>query len=182
MKDAQQTWIALLRAIGPVTHKAMPLSKLCESCAAAGLNQVLSYIATGNLIFSSGLSERVIRRRIMEAIAGFGLNNEVFLRSPADLDSTIARNPFPDAARERPGKLLVCFMDEEVEHARLEDYRGRERFKAIGQELYVDYTDGVGTSKLTPAIIERKIGQRGTSRNWNTVVKLAKLGHGRSTP
>jgi uncharacterized protein (DUF1697 family) len=35
------------------------------------------------------------------------------------------------------------------------------------------YPDGIGTSKLTNAIIERKLGMNGTARNWNTVLKLA---------
>jgi uncharacterized protein (DUF1697 family) len=181
MKSAQQTWIALLRAIGPETHKVMPLSKLCESCAAAGLKEVSSYIATGNLIFSSHVSEGILRRRISEAVAGFGLSNDVFLRRPAELSLTVSRNPFPDAALMRPGKLLVCFMDDEVSTSSLIEYRGPERFKAIGRELYVDYADSVGNSKLTPAVIERRLGQRGTARNWNTISKLAELGGARES-
>ncbi len=181
MKSVQQTWIALLRAIGPATHKMMPLRRLCEACAASELNEVSSYIATGNLIFSSHVSEEILRRRITEAVAGFGLSNEVFLRRPAELNHAISRNPFPDAALERPGKLLVCFMDGAVSATGLADYRGPERFKAIGRELYVDYINGVGTSKLTPAVIERRLGQRGTARNWNTIAKLAELGGARDS-
>jgi uncharacterized protein (DUF1697 family) len=172
----QQTWIALLRAIGPATHKVMSLAKLCDACAAKGLGPVSSYIATGNLILSSHLPDRELLKRVQDAVAGFGLDNDVFLRRPADLDTAIAKNPFSDAARERPGKLLVCFMDGETSTDGLADYRGPERFKAIGRELYVDYINGVGTSKLAPAVIERKLRQRGTSRNWNTVMKLAELG------
>ena len=35
------------------------------------------------------------------------------------------------------------------------------------------YPDGQGNSKLTNAVIERKLGTSGTARNWNTVLKLA---------
>jgi len=31
---------------------------------------------------------------------------------------------------------------------------------------------GIGNSRLTNALIERKLGTRGTGRNWNTVLKL----------
>jgi uncharacterized protein (DUF1697 family) len=33
----------------------------------------------------------------------------------------------------------------------------------------------MGRSRLTIAKIEQKLGTRGTARNWNTVLKLAKL-------
>ena len=35
------------------------------------------------------------------------------------------------------------------------------------------YPDGIGESKLTAALIEKKIGVAGTARNWNTAQKLA---------
>jgi len=43
----------------------------------------------------------------------------------------------------------------------------------VGRQAYIIYTDGIGRSRLTPAIIDAKLGQRGTARNWNTVLKLA---------
>ena len=50
---------------------------------------------------------------------------------------------------------------------------GRETVEANGKQAYFVYPDGIGTSKLTNAVIERKLGQSGTARNWNTVLKLA---------
>jgi uncharacterized protein (DUF1697 family) len=51
---------------------------------------------------------------------------------------------------------------------------GHERIEAIGRDLFIVYPDGVGRSKLTTALIERKLGaRRGTGRNWNTVLKIA---------
>ena len=35
--------------------------------------------------------------------------------------------------------------------------------------------DGIGRSKLTSALIEKKLGARGTGRNWNRVLKLDAL-------
>jgi len=44
-----------------------------------------------------------------------------------------------------------------------------------GQQAYIVYPDGIGRSRLTAALIERKLATRGTARNWNTVMKLAAL-------
>jgi uncharacterized protein (DUF1697 family) len=37
------------------------------------------------------------------------------------------------------------------------------------------YPEGVGSSRLTTALIEKKLGTRGTARNWNTVLKLGAM-------
>jgi uncharacterized protein (DUF1697 family) len=49
---------------------------------------------------------------------------------------------------------------------------GRETVKAVGSALYLVYPDGIGRSKLTSALIEKKLGAAGTARNWNTVLKV----------
>ncbi len=56
--------------------------------------------------------------------------------------------------------------------------RGRESLRVKGRQAYVVYPDGVGRSKLTMALIEKKLGTRGTARNWNTVLKLATAAQG----
>jgi uncharacterized protein (DUF1697 family) len=53
--------------------------------------------------------------------------------------------------------------------------KGREVVRAEGRHAYIVYPDGVGRSRLTNALIERKLGTRGTGRNWNTVLKLGAL-------
>jgi uncharacterized protein (DUF1697 family) len=61
---------------------------------------------------------------------------------------------------------------------------GAEIVKAKGKQAYIFYPNGQGRSKLTNAIIEKRIG-RATGRNWNTVMKLdviAKAGSRTLTP
>jgi uncharacterized protein (DUF1697 family) len=53
--------------------------------------------------------------------------------------------------------------------------KGPEIIQSDGKQLYVVYPAGIGGSKLTGALIEKKLGTRGTGRNWNTVLKLATL-------
>lgn len=38
--------------------------------------------------------------------------------------------------------------------------------------LYIWTPQGIGASKLSNALIERRLGVRGTCRNWNTTGKL----------
>ena len=54
---------------------------------------------------------------------------------------------------------------------------GPEIIHAVGRQLYVDYggPEAMRGSKLTPNLMDAKLGTRGTARNWNTVLKLAAL-------
>jgi uncharacterized protein (DUF1697 family) len=60
--------------------------------------------------------------------------------------------------------------------------KGREIVRAKGRELYIVYPDGIGRSKLTIALIEKKLNTRGTGRNWNTVLKLLEMAEMTPTP
>lgn len=174
-----RTYIGMIRAIGPETHKVMPMAGLRDGSLRAGLADVSTYIATGNLLFRYGGDEAAAAAVVAGVLAGFGLANPVFVRTPADLEAVLAACPFPDAAAERPERLLVSFMDGPAENGRIEAlaaHPGPERVAAVGRELVIDYAEGIGRSKLTPAVVERRIGRPGTARNWTTVTRLADLG------
>ena len=53
--------------------------------------------------------------------------------------------------------------------------KGPEIVRGEGRQAYIVYPDGVGRSKLTATLIEKKLRTRATGRNWNTVLKLGKL-------
>lgn len=56
---------------------------------------------------------------------------------------------------------------------------GPEQVAAAGRHLYVTYPNGIGRSKLTPTLIETRLGKLpATGRNWNTVLKLAAWAQG----
>ena len=169
------TRIVLIRAIGPPTHAAMSMAELRDGCAEAGLENARTLLATGNLLFETSASASRARASVRDVLSRHGLDNALFMRRPDELAAVLEANPFPDAALKRPNHLLVLFLERRVgesELRELEAYDGPERFEARGRELYIDYVDGVGRSRLTPAVLERRLGQPGTARNWNTVNKL----------
>jgi uncharacterized protein (DUF1697 family) len=45
----------------------------------------------------------------------------------------------------------------------------------VGREAHLLYPDGYARTKLTNAVLEKKLGVRATSRNWRTVTALADL-------
>ena len=66
------------------------------------------------------------------------------------------------------------FFEEKPDLGALDGYRGPEKFQLVGRDLYLHYTEGIGRSKLN-VFLDRKVRERGTARNWNTVNKLARI-------
>jgi uncharacterized protein (DUF1697 family) len=101
------------------------------------------------------------------------------VRTAKEWQAIIDANPFPREAKTDPSHLLAVLLKEEVSPANVTALQkaivGREIVRARGRCLYIVYPDGIGRSKLTNVMAEKKLGARGTARNWNTVVKLAAL-------
>jgi uncharacterized protein (DUF1697 family) len=172
------SYIALLRGVNLAGHKMVAMADLRAMLADLGFTEPRSLLQSGNLIFTSRAQagarlELVLER---EAERRLGLETQFHVRTAAEWQTIIKRNPFPDAARKDPGHLLVmCFKDEPTAKnvkALQAAIKGREVVRAIGRQAYFIYPDGVGTSRLTTALIDKTLGLRGTARNWNTVLKL----------
>lgn len=160
-------WVALLRAVNLGPHNKISSDELAEVGRSLGLGAVRTYIASGNLLFTSPRSEDELREGIGQALAErYGKVIGVLVRSAGELAEVAARCPWPD----RPGnRVAVLFTDEAPT---LEGVRHQSgELLALGQrEIFIDYAEGIGSSKLVvPA------SKTGTARNMNTVRKLAEL-------
>lgn len=174
---ADPHWIALIRAIGGATHARLSMSRLREASLAAGLGDVRTVLATGNLIFASARPEADLHQTLTAIIAAHGLGpaQEVFLRRPDELRTAVSQNPYPAAAQNRPSRLLIHALKHPPQPDNIkavQAWPGPELCQVVGREVFIDYQDGIGTSKLTPKMLDRLLGQTGTARNWNTMARL----------
>ena len=173
--------IALVRAINVGGHNPVSMAELRDLVARLGLREVRSLLQTGNLVFRSGARKSGPLETLLEAEAAkrLHLQTDFFVRSADEWAAIMGRNPFRAEAERNPGRLLVIFLKAAAAPADVEVLRaaitGREVVQTDGREAYVVYPDGVGRSKLTTALMERKLRTRGTARNWNTVAKLGAL-------
>lgn len=165
-------YVALIRAIGPVTHARMKMGALREACAAAGFGDVSTVGNTGNIIFRTHHSLAEARQIVQGAVDGFGLGpaNEVFVLTPKAMAVVVAANPFPEVAAERPSELGVCSFHKAPDWAPLAKWDGPELLEMVGAHLVVAYPKGISTSKLN---IEKRLGARMTQRNWTVFAGLA---------
>lgn len=169
-------WAALLKGIN-IGGKKIPMVELKALVEGLGYHDVRTLLASGNVVFSCDEEEgAALEARLEAALAAHGLKTDVLVRNGADLKRVIGANPFPDAARDHPNHLLVSFNRDPVPDGLIEKipgiYDGPERLKAIGRELYIDFPDDVGHSKLPQAMAKLKFPKIATMRNWNSVGKL----------
>ena len=108
-----------------------------------------------------------------------GVETTVMVRTAKDWRGVIAQNPFPAEAGCDPSHLAGVFLKDApapgAEALLQGAVTGRETVRVSGRHVYIVYPDGFGRSKVTSTLIEKKLGTRGTSRNWNTVLKLGAL-------
>jgi uncharacterized protein (DUF1697 family) len=166
----------LLRGInlGPRNRIAMPA--LREALTADGLTDVSTYVQSGNVVASADDSPAQLAARVHDLIAKtFDLDIAVVVRTRDELAEVIARNPLADVATN-PKRYQVTFLEQELDAATLDKLASLalpdERFAAQGRELYAWHPDGVGRSKLWPALAKHKSA---TARNWTTVTQLLEM-------
>jgi uncharacterized protein (DUF1697 family) len=173
--------IALLRALNVGGTGKVAMADLKAMLADLGFEDVASYIASGNLVFTGdGRTTEALEPWLeAEAARSLGLANDWILRTPEDWRALIEANPFPEFARASPSRLLVTVFKAAVDPAGLAAVQAMatagEQMALGDRALYICFPEGAGASKLANAAIEKRLGSRGTARNWNTLLKLAQM-------
>lgn len=172
------TWIALLRGIN-VGGVKLAMADLRDAVAAAGGTEVVTYIQSGNAVFSHPTRSEATVKAALEAEIATAAGRPVptMVRSAAQWRGVVEANPYPSDA---PTHLHVSFFDDPLPADAFVgidlDTFAPETFTVNGREVYLHLPNGMGRSKLA---VELGKGARarpvGTSRNWNTVHKLADL-------
>jgi len=174
-------YFALIRGINVGGHKKLAMSDLRALLTKLGFEDAQSLLQSGNLVFRSRKRTPSQLERLLETETEkrLGVQAGFFVRTPEELKKVVARNPFLEEAERDPGHLVVMFLRDAPDKKKVEELRaaivGSEVVRADGNHAYIVYPDGQGRSRLTIALIEKKLGTRGTGRNWNTVLKLAAL-------
>ncbi len=174
-------YVALLRAVNLGRHQRAGSEQLRTLGESVGLEHVQTLLASGNLIGrgpegpTSSLERRLeegVRKRL-------GFETSIVVRTASEWRALLAENPLRQVAVADPAHLLAVVLKSAPAPAEWESLaravRGREVVRPGRRVAYVHYVDGVGTSRLTSAVIERALGTAGTARNWNTVRKIDEL-------
>lgn len=161
------TYVAFLRAVNVGGTGKLPMVELRAMCESIGLANVRTYIASGNVVFQSPLSEAAVKARLERCLEDYaGKAVGVLVRTGNELAAVLRDNPFKSAA---PNRTVAIFLDTPPPPDALASATGRQAEEiALGtREIYVHYGEAMAHSKLKiPAT------RAGTARNINTITTL----------
>ena len=163
-------YVALLRGVNLMGSTTLRMADLKAIAEGLGFEEVRTYIASGNLLFTSGKDEADIKSAL-EAAVNRHMSRDVgvMVRTAKELADVVDANPF---AAEPGNKVAAVFFDEPPPAGAIEAATNiaDERLALGRREIYVHYPSGQGRSKLN-----LRTKALGTARNMNTVAKLAEL-------
>ena len=164
------SYVALLRGVNLMGSTTLRMADLKTIAEELGLERPRTFIASGNLLFTSSKSEGAVKAELESAVRKhMSRDVGVMVRTADEMAAVVSKNPFAD----QPGsKVVAIFLDEAPPKDALEQAKnvGDERMALGRREIYVHYPSGQGRSRLKiPA------AAAGTARNMNSVTKMAEL-------
>jgi uncharacterized protein (DUF1697 family) len=174
-----QRYIAFLRGINVGGHR-VKMDALRALFASLGLKDVSTFIASGNVLFSSDSPDPDrLRDEIEEHLhAELGYEVATFLRTPDELSAIVAFDPghagAPIAEFE---SHYVILLDEPASNSLRSDIQQLEsetdQFRFSEREVHWLIRGKISESPLFAGGLDRATkGTRTTSRNMNTLVRI----------
>jgi uncharacterized protein (DUF1697 family) len=160
-------YVALLRAVNVGGTGRLAMAALRALCGEAGFTHVTTYIASGNVVFSSSATPARVRAELeARLLAHAGKPVAVVIRTAAEMAAVRDANPFAHAPQRH---TYVVFLPQRPERRGVTG-RSDEQVHFGEREIFVYYPRGMGRSRLRIAA-----AGDGTARNLATVAKLAEL-------
>ncbi len=175
---AMQTYVALLYSIVLAPGRRVVMSDLKTIATELGFENPRTVLATGNLIFRTKKTPVATLEKQLEAAFKyvFGRHVDIIIRTADDWAKLVAENPFPEQSRDHPSHVIVRVMRDPVTQDAIDLLAGyatkEEEIRPADNNLWIYFGNDIGHSRLAAAITPKRAGI-GTSRNWNTVQKIA---------
>ncbi|MBV9092693.1 MAG: DUF1697 domain-containing protein, partial [Streptosporangiaceae bacterium] len=180
------THVGLLRGINVGGRNKVAMPALRDVVASLGHTGVTTYIASGNVLFSTPQTGTGELAQALEAAitSAFGISVPVVVVSRDELAEILRGNPYRDEPDDR--RVHVVFLSGEPTSDLLDRIANvqaaaaakgsRDLVTAAGRVMYLHTPDGFGTSELAQRLLRvlEKPG-KATARNWATATKLLAL-------
>ncbi|MFJ4682864.1 DUF1697 domain-containing protein [Streptomyces sp. NPDC088789] len=177
------TYAVLLRGINVGGSRKVPMAALRAVIEGLGHGDVRTYLQSGQAVFTAGDGdEDTLAAGLAQAVEEhFGFTVDLLVRDHAYLRAIVDACPYPAAELEAK-QLHVTYFSEQVTRDRYTDLDRTaflpEEFTLGDRALYLHTPGGLGRSKLAETLARPRYAPRGliaTTRNWNTVLKLAEM-------
>jgi uncharacterized protein (DUF1697 family) len=168
-------YVAFLRAINVGGH-TVTMGRLVELFESLELEEISTFIASGNVLFTSRAKPAMIERQIDKHLhAELGYPAESFVRSIADLQLVLKQQAFAAAKVAEAHALMIGFLRSpptpEVTSAIARLAGPTDHLAIRGRELHWLRTTQESDPKLAKQL-EKAFGGPMTVRNVNTVRRI----------
>lgn len=172
-------YIGLLRGVNVGGKNKVKMADLKKALAEAGFVEPGTLLQSGNVVFKHAHGKDLERQLEDLLEKHFGFRVDWIVRSREELESLLAKNPYPDQAEKDPAHLLVMFFRDELDPEQVAKVRaavkGPETFELVGKHLFINFPEDIGHSKLFSTPGWKETFASGTGRNWNTLQKLVEM-------
>lgn len=173
------TYIGLLRGIN-VGGNLLRMERLRDICSGLRYRNVRTYVQSGNVVFEAPGPPSQCAQAIEKELAGeTRLPVAVILRTGDEIGRILVGNPFLKVPGVDPTRLYVTFLACTATKEAVKKLgaikAGDDEFHVAGTEIYLSCPNGYGKTKLSNNALEKALGMRATTRNWNTVNKLHEM-------
>lgn len=170
-------FVALLRGINVGTHTKVSMQELKKVFEKQGFQNVKTLLATGNVVFEG---EKELIDSIPDILEeGVGLTINTIILPFETIIKIVKSNPFKDIGVTPKIRLYVTFLKEKPKKKLKIPYYSEDGSlqiikltdTAVFSVLNLEKT---GTTELMK-ILEKEFGKNITTRNYNTIMKIAEL-------
>jgi uncharacterized protein (DUF1697 family) len=174
------TYVVLLRGVTPSGRNRVPMADLREALADAGLQDVRTYIQSGNAIVRSALAPAALQALVHDVIAArIGADLSIFVRTRQELQDVVEANPFAAETAQATDRIYYTLLASPPDTGRLQALHaldtGADRVQVVGQTLYTLYATRHSDSRFNNNFYERQLRLAATTRNFNTLTRLIEL-------
>ncbi len=185
----------LLRGVNNLGGKKVAMAELREVVTSLGHTDVMTYIQSGNVLFTPRLTDSrghtdtaVLAAELERAIAdGTGVRARAAVLSREELARCVRDNPYPGETDpkllhavflpEMPGPGLAAWVASAERQVR--EKGSRDEARVLGRTVYLHTPDGYPRSELRRMLARvggpTSAAAAGTARNWATVSRLVEL-------
>ncbi len=172
-----KTYIALLRGINVSGHKKILMADLKILLEKAGLQNVQTYIQSGNVVFNYSEKQENISALISEVIQKkYGWKVPVLVLTSTQIKLIFDNCPFSEEKKEKSYFILLKSKPTTETVLKTSKFSStNEEFVITKTCIYIYYSLGAGKAKLGINFFEKKLKVKATARNYKTMKKLLQL-------
>ncbi len=177
-----ERYAAFLRGINISGHKKVPMADLKKMLEKIGFSNVQTILASGNVVFdSSEKNLEAIKEKIEKQIEEtFGFQVKTIIHSMSYIKKLMADDPFKGIEVTKETRLYVTFLSHKPKSTFKAPYQSPDKLfrilKATDDALFSVLLVKDARSIDAMNFIDKEFGKEVTTRNWNTIVKVAALG------